>query len=578
MSTKTAAFLALCLLIFSCTQEFAAYNETADFSITSPKAGWNYFEDAKIMFSVDVNTEDIRWMSSLSGFLGAGNHLTLFLPDGLHRVSAEIRGQRKEQNVYVSPNIGGTRTILVNYSPLEIKAKGGNCSSYLYSHDGSVNNFSISSIHSVTAYSQEFINKEILYKPARDIRFPMPNAGKRIDRIRRRSITGISYNIGDKRSFFVTNTVNQTGPPHQITAVLTYQSGALSVWLSESAALSGNGLDDCIRTVETLVIPRVEALWGKTADIDGNGRIALLFSPTINDEQAAFGFFNPADFFERNEDILSDAYNPSSNEIAVIYAALPESGPDSPYSATAIIATIAHEMAHAATFTAKTWGRIQNGNKQAQREELFLDEGWSHLTENLCGLGISGGNIEFTKRFFNDTSMYSFCGANRAGQDDSAGMRGAITLFLSWLFWEAGGMSWNSANPIMLIDRGGISFLKRMIESPDTGWESIGKAFGRPTRQLFNEFLEEMHKYRLQNSAYNYKTDPFTGEAVDFFVNMGGATGLGFPKSSSAFTTTSLTPWSFVFMEDFNMPDDSLLMLDSGNLTENIFFSFSVRK
>jgi hypothetical protein len=169
--------------------------------------------------------------------------------------------------------------------------------------------------------------------------------------------------------------------------------------------------------------------------------------------------------------------------------------------------------------------------------------------------------------------MYSFC-----DQDDSRGMRGAITLFLSWLFWEAGGMSWDSSNPVTVIDQGGISFLKRMVESPDTGWESIGKAFGKPTGQLFNEFLDEMHNYRLLNSSYTYKIDPFTNEAVDFFVNMGEIIGLGFPKPSSAFTSTSLLPWSFVFLEEFIIQNDSLLTLASGSITGNTYYSLTIKK
>jgi len=602
MSIKTILPLALCVLIFSCKQETITYSENMDFSITSPKAGWTYYEDTRIMLSVNVNTANIKWSSDIAGYLGTGNHLTSFLPNGLHRISAEIRGHIKEQIVYVSPNAAGTQTVLVNYAPLEIKAKNGNCYSYLYTHDGSVEDFKISSIknavNAVPAYLPRLAYRGALHEPCRDVRLSMPHAGKRIDRISRRSLTGNGYDIGDKRDFFVINTKIQTGPPHQVKAKLIYQSDTLSIWISESSVESDGELkeisdelrdkllDECVETVETLVIPRVEALWGKAADINGDGRIALLFSPSINNEEKAYGFFNPADFFERNTDILADSYNPSSNEIDIIYAALPDSiyaalyksDPNSDnsktaYSTAAIVATIAHELTHAATFTVKTWSRIKSGNTQAQREELFLDEGWSHLTENLCGLGISGGNIKFLETFFKNPSGYSFC-----GQDDTWGMRGAITLFLSWLFWEAGGMSWDSSNPVTVIDQGGISFLKKMVESPDTGWESIGKAFGKPTGQLFNELLDEMHNYRLLNISYTYKTDPFTNEAVDFFVNMREIIDVDFPKPSSAFTPASLLPWSFVFLEEFIIQNDSLLVLASGSITGNTYYSLTIRK
>jgi len=156
-------------------------------------------------------------------------------------------------------------------------------------------------------------------------------------------------------------------------------------------------------------------------------------------------------------------------------------------------------------------------------------------------------------------------------------MRGAISLFLSWLFWEAGGIAYDSGDPVKLIDHGGISFLKKMLSSGQTGWESIGLAYGKATGQLFNEFLNEMHNYRLSSSVYNYKIDPFTKEAVDFFVNMGESIGLGFPKTSSVSNALSLLPWSFVFMDQFSLQNETLLPLDAGGVSGSTFFSCSFK-
>jgi hypothetical protein len=192
----------------------------------------------------------------------------------------------------------------------------------------------------------------------------------------------------------------------------------------------------------------------------------------------------------------------------IIYIAVPDSSSDSSYSQASIIATIAHEVTHGSTFSEKTWKRHLSGNMDAQREDLFLDEGWSHLTENLCGYGVSGGNVQFLRRYFDDTAAYSFCTANRYGQDDSAGMRGAITLFLSWLFWRQGGMTWDSADPSRLVDTGGIVFLRRMLASTTTGWESIGQAYGESTDTLFQTMLTELHHARVTGTMYHFKPDP----------------------------------------------------------------------
>jgi hypothetical protein len=381
----------------------------------------------------------------------------------------------------------------------------------------------------------------------------------------------------------VVNTQNQSGLPHELEAELYYQSERLNVWIPETAAIQPAVITALITAIEMRILPRIETIWGWPSDIDENGRFALLFAPTINEEKLAVGFFNPADFFEQNMDTTSPSYNPASNEMDILYTALPESGDGPSYSLESIIATIAHELTHAVTFTTKTWIRMQNGDSQAAREELFLDEGWSHLTENLCGFGVSGGNIRFLNRYLDDTALYSFCGANRNGQEDSAGMRGAITLFLSWLFWKSGGMEWDSLNPVALIDTGGITFLKRMVTSAETGWESIGNAFGKPTLALFNEMHSEINNYRMSDRVYQYQTDPLTNEAVDSFVNMGLVNGsqnmteiyVGFPKIFDTFSTKVLAPWSLLFMEPFFVPSETIDEINAIKYSGDIFYALS---
>jgi len=595
MLIRRLLLLLFSILLFSCTDVITIYKDIIDFSITSPRDNWTYYEDTKIMLAVNVNTNDILWTSDISGYLGEGNHLTLFLPTGFHRINAEIKGVIREQHIIVSPNASeyNSRTILINHSPLEIMAKRGNYYSYSYTNNGTVNDFRIlplqdtvsASTHAELdgAFSLKSNSPQSSDCPRIGIRLPMPQNTGFVSTVRKNMRSADGYNIGAKRNFFVVNTKNQLGVAHNLEAELIYQSEILSVWVTASDLISEDILNECMQMLNTHIIPRVESLWGKAADIDGDGHIALLFSHTINDEQLALGFFNPADFFLRNTDMQSAAYNPSSNEMDIIYVAIPDANPGSSYSKENIIVTIAHELTHASTFTVKTWNRLRNGDTSAMREELFLDEGWSHLTENLIGLGISGGNIGFLKRFLDNTSMYSFNGLNRLGQIDSAGMRGAITLFLSWLFWEAGGMSWRSANLVEFIDHGGIAFLQRMIALKETGWDSIGIAFGQPTNLLFNEMLADINKYILSGKSYSYRTDPLTGEAVDFFVNMGsfyysGASVLvhiGFPVKSSIFNPVTLLPWSFVFYDAFFIPNDSFIILDNTMNSGSVFFSYS---
>jgi hypothetical protein len=574
--------------MLSCGKVITVYVDVVDFAIISPRANWTYYNDTIIMLAVNVKTDGILWESDISGALGEGNHLALFLPEGLHRISADIMGVKRELIVPVFPRAQNSRSILVHFSPLEIKARRGMYFSYSHTHDGTVNDFTILSVQNAASQDDVFSLKTHLPQSSNwsrgDIRLPIPLEAAPVDTVNRARLFTDSYAIGEKRTFFVVNTRNQLGVPHNLEAILTHQSDRLSVWVQASYAIYDDLIRECIKTIETLVIPRVETLWGRAADIDGDGRIAILFSHTLNEERVATGFFNPADFFARNNNALSGGYNPASNEMDIIYIAMPEPYPDSPFSPESIIATIVHELTHVSTFTVKTWNRLKNGEDDAAREELFLDEGWSHLSESLVGLGTSGGNIRLLRRFLNNTSMYSFAGVNRLGQHDSIGMRGAITLFLSWLFWEAGGMTWNIENPVELIDLGGITFLQRMVSLRETGWESIGQAFGQPTNILFNEMLSAINRYRISNLNHIYKIDPLTNEAVDFFVNMGyfyyaGGTSslnIGFPVPSSIFDQNTLLPWSVVFYDTFYLPGITPIILNSTRNNGDVFFSYTV--
>ena len=593
MSIKHYFIVVLVLNItLSCKQEIQYRDKPVDFAITSPKQGWTYYDDTKIMFAINKNTNDITWSSNISGHLGKGNHFAAYLPEGAHIITAEVKNVKKVSSVLIFPYALSDRSILINYSPIEIMLKKGKYNSFLYTNEGTIKNFifgkEITFPINNNSQSNDNITKNV-NQLSRCIHLPVPKAYRYTKDVKRQIMAFDEDNFNDNdtisettRSFFVVNTVQQLGAPHIIDAVLLYQSSNLSIWFPSHCSIESVIFWSFIRTAETIILPRLELLLGKHADIDGDGRIAILFSETINNENLATGFFNPVDFFARNNNALSDMYNPWSNEMDIIYLAVPNDDYASPFSLQNITATLAHELAHACTFTVKTWNHAFNDNANINREELFLDEGWSHLAENLTGLGISGGNIKFLNRFLENTPAYSFCGANIFGQNDSVGMRGAITLFLSWLFWKSGGISWNENNPVNLIDLGGIAFLQKMLEIPETGWESIGKAYGQPVNILFKEMLDEINHHIKTNNVYNYTIDPVTNEAVDFFVNMGKINvpnsneiiTIGLPNTFAIDTEKSLLSWSCIFFNQFNYESDVLLTLISGNRNGNIFFSY----
>jgi len=516
---KFIVFAFISALIFiGCYDE--EYSSAINYSITSPKQGWTYYNDSKILLALNIDTHEITWRSSIDGYLGEGNHLLLFLSVGNHLITSDVLGTEKTINVTVAEKDAASLSViktLVNRSSIERFYPSGKYYSYLMTFDGSLKGFKKGNNMPESRMQKKTVSGEQPEFITRDMRFAIN--GKLAMTIKKAAIfsrSNLNSALGKKKIFYVPNTSSIYTPPHEISAVLFYNSDRLNVWTQESESVDEALLLECISTVENSILCRLEQIWGQAADINGNGRLDILVSKTINNEGVAIGFFNPADFYKRETNINSAAYNPASNEMDIIYIAVPDSTSTS-YGKENIIATIAHEFTHAITYTQKTWQKELMGQSNAKREELFLDEGLSHLSELLCGIGYSGGTVKYLQRYLMNTANYSICDKNIYGQDDSVGMRGIITLFLSWLFWKEGGMEYGNADFNAITDAGGISFLKRLINSNGTGWENIGTIAGTRTDKLFEEMINEINLLRINNTERQYKVDMLTGEPVELF-------------------------------------------------------------
>lgn len=555
----------------------------AHFSIISPAVGNTYYDDMPTLCTIDKNITSITWFSSIDGKLGRGAQISCYLSSGNHVITAHDEQQGTKSSITITVLARKTTEkqstrFLIPHLPYTCVLKHNRPKPYIASLDGTAIDLTLTaqplsrqydSYTGLTAATSSYIPeheqtlKTFRYNPPIQQLIPATPPD-----IPRRSAAAIRQN---EKQFFIVNTAFQSQQPHRILFKQHYASQNIEVWIPTDTPIDIKAVDACISEFEKVIYRRVTDIWGTTADIDNNGVCTLIFSSTINNEKKALGFFNPADFFTRNTDTASSSYNPASNEGDIIYAALPSSDTASPYFYKAIAATIGHELTHAITFTKKTYNRIKAGNTHAQRPEVFLDEGISHLSENLIGYGVSGGNITFLQEFLSNTRYYSLCKHNAAGLSDLAGQRGAMTLFLSWCFWQKGGMTWDAQNPIQVKDLGGISFLQHLISSPYTGWNAIGEAFGTSTDMLFLQMLDDLRQKCTETAILPYKTDPLTGEAIEFLPCMGKITraagageqelviGMPHPQLSRNDELSVLLPYSFAFYraEDFTFPAHS---------------------
>jgi len=130
--------------------------------------------------------------------------------------------------------------------------------------------------------------------------------------------------------------------------------------------------------------------FGAETDIDSNGKVMVLLSPVVNALSSTSdgswyigGFFNPADL-----DVWWSTPG-ISNHGEIFYAIVPDpTGQWSPIhhpvlaTVAAIKSILAHEFQHMINMGQR---HLIQGNLNTPQEELWLNEGLSHLAEGFCG-------------------------------------------------------------------------------------------------------------------------------------------------------------------------------------------------
>jgi hypothetical protein len=592
---KHGLLFSLLLAISFCYTNCNNYNIVFiqdEYLLTSPKTNWVYYHDEMILLSINIKANDIIWKSSINGYLGTGNHLYLYLEPGLHTITASIQGINN--SVMVNVNYRSTDEIrnMVTGTPFIVKLRPGTYYPNIASFEsGTLNDFNVSINANNAKLSDYSFYRTTNSIPLRDIRieFNESIATENITRMRATSSatsSAISRAINSTTSngsFFVESTLQNGTPPRLINFTLFHETDTYSLWADYNNTVNNSALNYLIAEVNNILLD-VRRIWGDWADINNDGKITILVTNVINQENRACGFFNPYDFFPRNQDSASWNFNPYSNEMDVVYLGMPSEFLADPYLYNRIAATFAHELTHAITFSKKTWGKTDLWNLGDKREILSIDEGLSHLSECLIGYSISGDNSLFVNRFLEGTGHFSLFGRNADGFYDSVGMRGSMMLFLSWLFWKKGGFGWDSNGNI--IDLGGIRFLRTLIESDGAGQDNIGLVFGEDIEHLFHRMIAEINAQRILGTKHNGILHPKTGEPVNLFTNMdyyNSITGynekiiIPISYNDADYARRNVVSWSFVFINPIVINQEEQVVLTSKNHTGKVFLNFRLR-
>jgi len=206
--------------------------------------------------------------------------------------------------------------------------------------------------------------------------------------------------------------------------------------------------------------------FGTPTDIDGNGRVAILFTPSVNSIPAPAGAVVGGLFAGRDLEPVATCV--ASNEGEMFYMPVPDPNQtingnyaDKTEVGRAILPTLVHEFQHLINA-----GRRQYINNAPSAEEIWLNEGLSHIAEELLYYRMSGNtpgsNIDLTviqssQAQIDAINTYQFDNLVRAGlymrapetnspygQTDLLEMRGAIWQLLRYSADRKGGVEANT--------------------------------------------------------------------------------------------------------------------------------------
>lgn len=264
--------------------------------------------------------------------------------------------------------------------------------------------------------------------------------------------------IGARRSFLL----RLGGRTHDVEAEARVVGRHTVVWADvdedHPAVLDADFVSGFLRDFEDTILPRARSVFGVESDIDGDGRIALVFSPLTGG--AAVAFFSSCDL---------DVSCTESNRGEVLYLT-PPNAIRPPYNTPrAIKEILAHELEHLLHHNHKVLATALDRDP----DSLYMLEGFGALAQDVTGS--QAGNLYVAKAGLEHVDQVSLADILMEGRGYDATrdgpLRGAAYLFTRWLYDRAGG---DVALPDGRIeDRGGPSLVRSLIAAPHSVTDAL---------------------------------------------------------------------------------------------------------
>ncbi len=333
--------------------------------------------------------------------------------------------------------------------------------------------------------------------------------------------------LGELRDFSVLAQRNGREFSEDVIAELLEMNGDFALWMDISSqpglSISQENLKAIGDGLSKIILPRQQQIFGEESDVDGDGLVHVLFTPTFYDGgEGPMAFFYGCDLMDAGPPLC-----PYSNGSELLYLTPPSViGP--PYNTpNAILETAAHELNHLIYWNRKY---LLNESEDESDDNIYLMEGLAELAQDLTGYGVGlffiakaglDGVLEYGALEFvgNGHGLYS---GNRDGI-----LRGGAYLFARYLYDQAGGEEIKEDGSLQ--DRGGIAFMRALFDHPLKAEEALSELLPeRPVREalLFDWFTALALSHRgadqgplSQDPRFNYLPtleDSLTGKQRGF--------------------------------------------------------------
>jgi|GEM_PF-231219 len=257
-------------------------------------------------------------------------------------------------------------------------------------------------------------------------------------------------------------------------------------------AFASDQLVALVRLMDRDLYPVAVRTFGAVPDVDGDGRLLVLFSPVVNAlaraEDCFFrgyvkGFFYPPDQLERAT---------GSNRAEIFHAFVPD--PAGKYSCPhteeevvrALQPEFLHEMQHLISFNERLL--VRGG----QREETWLGEGLSHVAEELGARVFEArypppsGRTNVSQIFPDSAGPFVSPLLLNAYIFLNTTLQHSLTAYVGAGSLEEHGASWLFAR--WLAAQRGDQVLRRLVQGGRTGIANLEAATGESFARLFGDF------------------------------------------------------------------------------------------